>query len=207
MRETFVPSVAVGDPIAIEPVDSAVRQAGRSRRSARPEEQPRPLTWPQLGALLAAAYAWTDGNWFTVPSAGALYPLVVHVLLRKPLGPLSPGVWWYDAWSGGLRRQLGERPAIEPLLFSHPVTDPLIAVRSRSSRSRPTCAVPCASTGRAGYRFALTETGAVMQTAYLVGAELGIPVRACGGYHDAGLNRLLDHPDDVVCTLVLFAGA
>ncbi len=207
MRETFVPTAAVGDPIVLAPLHSQVGATARRRRSGVAEQQPRPLGWEELGTLLSVAYGRAGDRWFTVPSGGALYPLVAHVLVRKPVGPLEPGIWWYDHWRGELRPQRLGRPDVESMLISHPVTDRLIA------REEPLLAISadlgrtCRKYGARGYRFALMESGAVMQTAYLVGAELGIPVRACGGYHDTGMNALLDHPDGVVCMLMLFAGA
>ena len=207
MRETFAPAEPIGDAIALAPLDSHVGAAARRRRSSSPEEQTNALGWEQLGALLSVAYGRAGDRWFTVPSGGALYPLVAHVLVRKPIGPLDPGVWWYDHWRGELRPQQLGRPDVEPMLIPHPVTDRLIA------REEPIIAISadlrrtCRKYGARGYRFALMETGAVMQTAYLVGAELDIPVRACGGYYDGSVNALLGHPEGVVCTLMLFAGA
>jgi len=207
MSEAFAPTEPVGDPVALEPAKSEVGRAARRRSSARAGPEPRPLRWEQLGSLLSIAYGPARSGWFTVPSGGALYPLVVHVLVRKAVGPLQPGVWWYDHRRGELRQQRPGRPDIESLLVSHPVTDPLAA------RDEPILAVsadlarPCRKYGGRGYRFALMETGAVMQSAYLVGAELDVPVRACAGYHDGGVNALLGHRDSVVCTLLLFVGA
>ena len=207
MSERFAPPEPLGDPVPLEAAASEVGRAARRRSSALPGPEPRPLRWEQLGALLSVAYGRASVGWFTVPSGGALYPIVVHVLVRKPIGPLEPGVWWYDHWRGELRQQRPGRPDIEPLVLSHPVTDPLVA------RDEPILAVsadlarPCRKYGGRGYRFALMETGAVMQSAYLVGAELDLPVRACAGYHDAGVNALLGHRDSVVCTLLLFVGA
>ncbi len=204
--ETYAPDLPMGEPIALSAVTTAVGEAARHRRSGRAEPDPRPLRWEELSTLLSVAYGRGE-SWFGVPSAGALYPLVLHVLVRKPIGPLEPGVWWYEHWRGALHRQDAGRPPVEPLLFSHPVTDPLVA------RDEPLITISadlrrtCRKYGARGYRFALMETGAVMQTLYLLGAELGIPVRACGGYSDVGMNTLLQHRDGLVCMLVVFAGA
>ena len=92
-------------------------------------------------------------------------------------------------------------------MLAHDVTDPLLA------RDEPLIALsadmrrPSRRYGARGYRLALMEAGAVMQNAYLVGAELDVPVRACAGYLDAGVGSLLELPDGVVCVLLLFAGA
>ena len=207
LAETYGPLAGHGDPIALAPESSQVGTVARRRASGRAEGEPRPATWGSLSALLAAAYGSTDGRWLTVPSGGALYGLVVHVLLRRPLGPLEAGIWWYDPWRGEVRPQTAGTPAIEPLLASHPVTDPLL------SRGEPLVAISAdlrrvaRKYGARGYRLALMEAGAAMQTAYLFGAETELPVRACAGFADAGVAALLDLPEDVEPLLLLFAGS
>ena len=47
----------------------------------------------------------------SVPSAGGLYPLVVHVLLREPLAPLQRGLWWLDPVASTLHRVSEPVPA------------------------------------------------------------------------------------------------
>jgi SagB-type dehydrogenase family enzyme len=171
------------------------------------EDEPRPATWGSVSALLAASYGRTEGRWLTVPSGGALYGMVLHLVLRQPLGPLAPGIWWYDPWRAEVRPQAPGRPAIEPLLAAHPVTDPLL------ERGEPLVAISAdlrrvaRKYGARGYRLALMEAGAVMQTAYLLGAETGLPVRACAGFADAGVAGLLALPEDVEPLLLLFAGS
>jgi SagB-type dehydrogenase family enzyme len=207
MRETFRPSMPLGEalPLAENPTD--VGRIARRRRSGRVEPVERPLSWEQLSALLSSAYGRADSSWLTVPSGGALYPTVVHVLLRKALGPLSPGIWWYDPWRDRIHEQRSGPPPIEPLMISHEVTDPLLA------RGEPMIALSVdlrrssRKYGPFAYRLALMEVGAVMQTAYLVGTELDIPVRACAGFHDPEVASLLDLPDGVVSVLLLYAGA
>ena len=54
--ETFRPGEPLGEPVALEPCDTAVGRVARRRASGRAGEDPRPLSWPQLGALLAASY-------------------------------------------------------------------------------------------------------------------------------------------------------
>ena len=58
-----------------------------------------------------------------------------------------------------------------------------------------------------GYRWALIEVGAVMQNAYLVAAELGVPVRAIGGFRDAATHEFLGLPDHVRPMLALLLGS
>jgi SagB-type dehydrogenase family enzyme len=57
-----------------------------------------------------------------------------------------------------------------------------------------------------GYRYALMEAGAAMQNAYLAAAELGLPIRAIGGFHDDRAHEYLDLPEQVRPLLALLLG-
>ena len=207
LAETYGPRPGHGEPVALRPDPSTLGALARRRSSGRVDSTPHPATFAAVSALLAAAYGATDGRWLTVPSGGALYGMVIHLLLREPLGPLEAGLWWHDPWRAEVRLQRPGPPAIEPLLASHPVTDPLLA------RRQPLVAVSAdlrrvaRKYGARGYRLALMEAGAVMQNAYLLGAETGLPMRACAGFHDAGVAALLELPEDVEPVLLLFAGS
>ena len=97
-RATFAPAAPSHGTVALAlaPALSAVGAIAARRRSTSPGDEPVPATFPLVSAVLAAAYTVTAGsetapNRGTVASAGALYPLVVHLLVREPLGPAGPG--------------------------------------------------------------------------------------------------------------------
>jgi SagB-type dehydrogenase family enzyme len=58
-----------------------------------------------------------------------------------------------------------------------------------------------------GYRWALIEVGAVLQNAYLVAAELDVPVRAIGGFLDERTHAFLGLPDHVRPMLAVLLGS
>ena len=208
--QSFRPTGELGEPIAVATVPTVpdgIGRLARRRRSGRAEAVHRPVQLDELFCLLTAALGKADSGALTIPSGGALNPTVLHVLLRQPLGPLAPGIWWYDPWNVELRLQRGGPPAIDPLFVPHSVTDPILErqypVLALSSDMRR----PSRKYGPRGYRMALMEIGAVMQTAYLAAAELDLPVRACAGFHDAGFASLLQLPDGVVCQLTILVGS
>ena len=87
----------------------------------------------------------------------------------------------------GLRRVLDTRPAIIVLSIDpHRV--------NAKYRSR-------------GYRFALIEVGAILQTIHLRAAERGLPVRAVGGFRDRELARLVDPSEALLPTLLILTRA
>jgi SagB-type dehydrogenase family enzyme len=165
----------------------------------------RPVSYRELSNVLIAMYRLGSEE-RPVPSAGALYPLVLHAVIREPLPPLDPGLWWYDPRGLELRLLRHGRIDLESLLAPHPTTDPLVAA------GRPVLTIS-ADLERAarkysnrGYRYALVETGAAMQNAYLAAAELDLPVRAVGGFDDEGVQELLELPERVQPLLAVLLG-
>jgi SagB-type dehydrogenase family enzyme len=172
-----------------------------------PEVDPRKVSAEELGAVLQAAYGLGRADRPTVPSAGGLHPLVLHVILREPLPAIRPGVWWYDWRHSRLRLVAPEAPEADELFLAHPVSDAIL-------RRRQPVIFLSADMGRVerkyanrGYRFALMETGAAMQNAYLAAAELGLPIRAIGGFRDIATQRALGVSDVTLPFLALLLGA
>jgi SagB-type dehydrogenase family enzyme len=209
----FVPAgpLADGPAVPLAPTASAVGAVAARRRSATPAQPSVPATFAGLSAVLAAAYSGraTDvgTGTGTVPSAGALYPLVVHVVLREPLGPAGPGLWWSDPRTAQLHR-LGDPPTdAAALLVPEPSSAAMLGRRQPLVFLSADLARPSRKYGARGYRYALMEAGAAMQAAYLVATELGIPLRAIGGIDDGVAHRFLALPDTAVALLALFVGS
>jgi len=205
MRQTFEPSGLLERRERLQPRLGPVLDLTRRRSSAWSGRE-RPVSYPELSTVLSAMYRLGD-EIRPVPSAGAIYPLVLHVAIREPLPPLEPGLWWYDPRARELRLLDEGHIQVEPPLIPHPTTDPLIAA------GRPVVIIS-ADLERAarkysnrGYRYALMEAGATMQNAYLAAAELDLPVRAVGGFDDEGLHELLDLPERVRPLLALLIGS
>src|SRR5438270_9954237 len=93
-RERYTPPAGESHALEVEP--TAIASTARRRASATRESARRSVSFAALGAILSAMYGAPRDAHRPVPSAGALYPLVVHVVVRTPLGPLAPGLWWYD---------------------------------------------------------------------------------------------------------------
>ncbi|MCB0829088.1 MAG: nitroreductase family protein, partial [Solirubrobacterales bacterium] len=155
--------------VELDPRTTQIGELATKRRSAGPGDD-RPATFTDLSTLLAAAYRISADDSGTVPSAGALYPLVVHLLVRRPLPPAGPGLWWYDPRSLKLHR-LSETVPGDRDLFVPEAADPEVL-------NRPAPVIffsadlrrPSRKYGPRGYRYALIEVGAAMQSAYLAAA-------------------------------------
>ena len=198
-----------GEPLrreSLRPREAAITRIASRRRSAFATEQPREVSYEELSTLLCAMYGAT-GERRPVPSGGALYPLVIHVVVRRALGPLEPGLWWYDPSLGAL--DLVDSDGADPaeLFLPQASTDPVLArghpiVFLSADLERPTRKYA----GR-GYRLALMEVGAAMQNAYLVAAELDFPIRAVAGFEDVGAADRLRLSDGSVALLSLLVGS
>ncbi|MGH2970915.1 MAG: SagB/ThcOx family dehydrogenase [Gaiellaceae bacterium] len=150
----------------------------RSRRAFAGE-----LGADQLATLLDAAYGIRAGNRRTVPSAGALYPLEIHVAIR------SRGMYRYDPELHALEEHdlCDPWPALEaacplPELLENGFAALLLLAVFGRTRFKY---------GQRGYRFALLEAGHVAQNVALAAAALGLPALPLGGFYDAQLDELV----------------
>jgi SagB-type dehydrogenase family enzyme len=211
-QATFAPAATSQRTVALAPPPSAVGKIAARRRSTSPGDPPVPATFPLISAVLAAAYTVTPGvgtvpNRGTVASAGALYPLVVHLLLREPLGPADPGLWWHDPRTALLHRVGDEAQDTAALFVSEPGLMGLLERRRPIVFLSADVARPSRKYGPRGYRYALIEAGAAMQSAQLIATELGLPLRPIGGIDDGAVHRFLELPESAIALLALMAGS
>jgi SagB-type dehydrogenase family enzyme len=211
IRGTYVPATTTQQVIAPQAVASTVGWLASERRSTVPADPARSATLAELAAVLAAAYtvpaagdrAFRSGS---VPSAGALYPLALHVLLRQPLEGADAGLWWSDPATGALHR-IAEAPHDAADLFvAEPALETLLAAQEPIVFISADLARPSRKYGARAYRYALMEAGAAMQAAYLLATERGLPLRAIGGIDDDAVHSFLALPDTAVALLALLVG-
>jgi SagB-type dehydrogenase family enzyme len=127
-----------------------------------------------------------------VPSAGRLWPVVVHVL--APTGDEAEAELLLFDDTNGVPR------FVRACLTSEIVSTFIARSGARTAITRGAALIVLSIDPRRvqakyrsrGYRFALIEVGAVLQTIHLRAAELGLPVRAVGGFRDQDLARLVD---------------
>jgi SagB-type dehydrogenase family enzyme len=204
--ERFQPAETPGEAVELAPAKTSLGDLASRRRSAEAAGTPRPVTFEELSSLLAVAYGGGQRSGRPVASAGALYPLVLHVWARGAVGPVTEGLWWYDPAAERLRAVPSPPAEAGELFLPHPLSDGLL------ERGNPVLFVSAdlarvsRKYGNRGYRYALMEAGAVMQAAYLIGAELDLPIRAIGGIHDDSTRAFLALPDGAEPLLALLVG-
>jgi len=196
-----------GDRVLLSPQPTSVRQIVELRESAPAGGEARPVSFGELSGVLDAMYGRVRSGNRTVPSAGAFYALVVHLLVSREVGPLRPGTWLYDG-AGGELALVGDRPVAAPDVFvSYAAHDSLLFSGNPVVMVSADVDRPASKYSNRAYRFALMEAGAAMQMAYVAGTELGLPVRAIGGVDEQAATELLGLPESIAPLLGITLGA
>jgi len=173
--------------------NTSVEQALVSRRSRRSFHDT-PLSIEKLSQILWAAYGITDSErgFRTAPSAGALFPLEIYVVVGNVTG-LSPGVYKYVAQGhkiikiadGDIRAELAEAAIGQPMPKYAPATVVYTAVFDRT-------VVEYGVRGRQRYVFA--DLGHSAQNIHLQAETLGLGTVAIGAFTDERIKELLHLP-------------
>jgi ribosomal protein S12 methylthiotransferase accessory factor len=184
-RSPVPPAVPLGAAVRLAPDDSdSLGALLDRRRSTTADDDAQAPGFGDLSALLRAAYVRREAGHRPVASGGGWYPLLVHALIRRPVGPLGPGVWWLDPEAGELRAVTLKAPDVLTLFAR------LEPVWTVLGRQWPVCFVSAdldraaQKSANRSYRNTLMEAGAAMQNVYLAAAERGIGVRAVAGWDD-----------------------
>lgn len=163
------------------------------RRSIR-EFSPQKLSLEEVAQLLWAAQGITSRNGFrTAPSAGALYPLVLHLVVGEIEG-LTPGSFRYDPHrhtlkmvvAGDLRPDLARAALDQMWIQQAPATVVISAVFSRTTWKY----------GNRGIRYVHMEAGHAGQNLFLQAVAMGLGTVVVGAFDDDTLKSLLNLPED-----------
>jgi SagB-type dehydrogenase family enzyme len=166
-----------------------------SSRRTRRDFQATPLELEELAQLLWSAQGVTGegGTLRAAPSAGALYPLDVYVVVGKAsVDGLSPGVYRYlpskhgleEVASTDLRADMARACLRQSWIADAPVSLVLTAEYGRIERKY----------GPRGKRYALIEVGHAGQNIFLQAEALGLGAGIVGAFHDAELSKVLRLP-------------
>jgi len=162
------------------------------RRSIR-EYEDIPLTLTEVSQLLWAAQGITDPAGFrTAPSAGALYPLEVYVVIGNVEG-VTEGVYKYNpderelvkVKEGDTRNEL-----TVAALGQTPVRDGSIVIVISAVYEETTQRY-----GDRGIRYVYMEAGHAAQNVYLQAVSLNMGTVVIGAFRDDEVKRILNMPD------------
>ena len=186
-----------GEGVALPRVD---RPAGlleliRSRRSCR-SYSARPLALADLAELIAGAYGpsgvvaleGVERTTRSVPSAGALYPLELYLVLTD-VETVADGLYHYSIPGHALEpvRPGSDEATFNRALLAAPLLENanvLFLITAVFDRT-------LSKYGPRGYRFVLLEAGHAAQNLCLLAQERGLGALCVGGFMDAAVNRYL----------------
>jgi SagB-type dehydrogenase family enzyme len=180
------PAVALPPPSSL-PVDLA--EITQNRRSELPPRSA-PITLAELATLLALAAGRSpeQPGLRVTPSAGALYPLDIAVVVSQ-VEDLRPGTYIYDTADHSLLprldvdvTQLHLRAAIGEPIPTSSVTLALVATFARTRTKY----------GLRGYRFALMESGHLGQSLVTAATALGLCSLPWAGFADGAVDSALE---------------
>jgi SagB-type dehydrogenase family enzyme len=164
----------------------SLEEALSQRRSTR-EFASGPLTERQLSQLLWAAQGMTGSDGFrTAPSAGALYPLEIYVVLPA-------GFYHYDPVRHRLDRILADdlRPALYRAAVEQQAIREAEAVFVMTAVYERTAQKYGAARGR---RYVHLEAGHAAQNLLLEAVALGLGAVSMGAFHDPEVQKALSLP-------------
>ena len=188
---------APGDAFALPPPQATPLLGLLHARASCRQFQQRVMSQATLSTLLAGSYGVARLSqlpdnlmalYRTVPSAGALYPLELYVVVENVEGT-ADGLHHYNVREHSLEllkdkaeaAELRSALLTEPFIHNANVVIYLAAVFKRSQKKY----------GPRGYRYILLEAGHVAQNICLLATEQGLGSLCMGGFLDAKLNRLL----------------
>lgn len=164
----------------------SLEEAISQRRSAR-EFDPGPLTLRQLSQLLWMAQGITASEGYrTVPSAGALYPLEIYVVLPTGFYHYDPDRHRLDRISvDDLRFALCRAALEQQAILEAEAVFVMTAVYERTAAKYGTTR---------GARYVHLEAGHAAQNLLLETVALGLGAVTIGAFHDAEVQKALSLP-------------
>ena len=169
---------------------SLILHARRTTRSFEPLS----ISQTQVARLLWAAQGITSPEGYrTAPSAGALYPLELHLVAGDVEG-LPAGSYRYDparhsltaTIQGDLRHAVARAASNQQWIAGAPAVVVISAIESRTT----------AKYGHRGIRYVHMEVGHASQNLLLQAVALELAGAIVGAFDDGGLKRLLQLPGE-----------
>ena len=183
--------------------DSCLNPILQQRRTHRAFAS-RPVSLTQVAQLLWAAQGATShGGYRTAPSAGALFPLELH-LVSGQIDGLPDGSYRYNPGAhalraevtGDLRQAVAEAALHQDWIAQAPAIVVVSAVDARTTRKY----------GRRGIRYVHMEVGHASQNLLLQAVALGLAGATVGAFDDERLQQVLQLSEDERPLVILPVG-
>lgn len=169
----------------------SLEEAITRRRSVR-DFTPESISQSQLSQILWVAQGISDtrGEYRTVPSAGATYPLEIFAVCgRNGIDGIGAGVYHYNIdshsltqhFKGDVRLELARAALDQEFVYEAPVDIVICAVYERTTGIY----------GSRGERYVHMEVGHAGQNIYLQATALGLATVAIGAFYDEQVREVL----------------
>ena len=172
----------------------SVEMLFKQRRSVR-SYQKSPLNLAEVGQLLWSAQGVSDAQGLrTAPSAGALYPLKLFVIVGD-VNELSPGIYQYNpekhsllkTVNGDLRKSLQKAALDQSCIGGAAIIFVFTAIYQRTTWKY----------GKRGVRYVHMEVGHAGQNLFLQAEALGMGTVVVGAFDDDEVREVLNLDTDV----------
>jgi SagB-type dehydrogenase family enzyme len=174
--------------------ETSIEKALNKRRSIR-EYKNEPLTLTEVSQLLWAAQGITDSErgFRTAPSAGALYPLEVYIVIGNVEG-VTKGVYKYEPHehelvkvrNGDTRDELTAAALGQTCVGGGSIIIVFSAVYERTTQKYED----------RGIRYVHMEVGHAAQNVYLQAVALNLGTVTIGAFKDDEVRKILNMPDE-----------
>jgi SagB-type dehydrogenase family enzyme len=172
----------------------SIEQAIKQRRTTRSFTS-RALSLNQLSQLLWSASGITEANGYkrAAPSAGALYPMDVYVVVGPNcVPPIEAGVYHYvpgdhqlsEVSKGEMRSSVARAALSQMWMSDAPLTIVITAEYKRAT----------VKYGQRGIKYALIEAGHIGQNIFLQAQSLDLEAGIVGAFHDAAIIEAIHIP-------------
>lgn len=155
----------------------------------------------ELGGLLAWAVGKAGREYPSraYPSAGALYPNRIFVVVERVTG-LLPGMYEYEALNHSLEFLTSDTSSVSTSLMQKDIEYNFSVVISAEFE------MAAAKYGARGYRFCLLEAGHIMQNLLLVATAMGLESLPVGGFLDHRIRASVETQQSWPVYLAAFGG-
>ena len=200
---TFVQGERIELPEPVYESSMSIEEALLARRSIRAYSE-EGLSLNEASQLLWAAQGQTHPSGYrTAPSAGALYPLEVYLVVGR-VEDLSAGVYQYlpaehalvQILEGDIRSSLASAALGQSAVEDAPVSLVITAVFERTTQKY----------GERGERYVYMETGSAAQNVYLQAESLGLGTVFIGAFQEERVGQLLGIPENEVPLCIMPVG-
>jgi len=172
--------------------NTSIEESLLKRRSIR-EYKDEPLTITEISQILWAAQGITapESGSRTAPSAGALYPLEVYLIVRK-VENFEPAVYKYLPKDHKLNKILKSDISGELIKVAQDFVSQAPAILVFSGVFERTTQ----KYGERGIRYVYMEAGHAAQNVYLQAQSLGLGTVTVGAFSDEEFKKILNLPEE-----------